>query len=414
MLSVLALTSEPPWPLDSGGCIRTFHLMHALAAAFDLRLVCPMTPNQQPAVKELATRGIRVVPANVGPRTPFGELRRLGRARLSGEPYVLYRRHARPEVVRTFTDELTRLRPSVVYLDHLDSFQYAEPAKRLGIPVVLDLHNVYSTLTRRTAEEQRSFPKRWFLRGEAERLAVIERRAVNEVDLVFAVSETEAEHFRSIGGQRVQVVPNGVDCGVLASLPTGRMMQQPVMLYVGTMSWQPNAEAARFLATQVLPRVQAVHPAASLLVVGKGPGPELLRLQERPGVEVVGAVPSVVPHLGRASVLAVPLEAGGGTRLKILEAFAAGLPVVSTAIGAEGITAEPGRHFAQATRDEFADAVLELSANPTQATQLAEAARRLARENYDWSAIGAGAVAGIQRLLNPQKLPDEQGGVNNR
>jgi glycosyltransferase involved in cell wall biosynthesis len=226
----------------------------------------------------------------------------------------------------------------------------------------------------------------------------MERRAACDCTALFAVSRQEADHFRSLGAKAVHVAPNGVDCASLADLPTGRMTHPPVILFLGTMSWGPNASAARFLAIDVMLRLRQRFPSARLLVVGRGPPAHLLALSGVNGVEVTGGVPDVKPYLREANVMAVPLDAGGGTRLKILEAFAAGLPVISTAVGAEGIDATPGQHLIVAERAGFADAVADLLATPEQATQMATAARELAREVYDWGRIGGSAAAVVRAL----------------
>src|SRR6185295_13963861 len=141
---------------------------------------------------------------------------------------------------------------------------------------------------------------------------------------LMTVSDEECRHFADLGAGSVHLVPNGVDCAQYARLATGRHGASPLVLYIGTMSWAPNASAARYLATDVLPAVRARIPGARLRIVGKNPPADLQRLDGVDGVEVTGGVPDVQPHLEAAALLAVPLETGGGTRLKILEAFAAG------------------------------------------------------------------------------------------
>lgn len=393
---LLAATSEVPWPLNSGGHIRSFHLMKALATATDFRLVCPVSPGQESGVEALRSAGINVRPAPVPSRSKWGEFKRLFGASVRREPYVMYRRHAWTEAFAVWRAECATNPPDVLYLDHLDALLYRGAAP--NVPAVIDLHNVYSLLVRRTADEQSNVLKRAFLRAEACKLERIERRAARECQLVCAVSGAEAAHFRSLGAAQVHTIPNGVDCAAFADLPTGRA-GPPVMMFLGTMSWGPNAAAARFLAREVLPALRARFSDVVLAIVGRDPPADLLALNGAAGIEVTGGVPDVKPYLVRASVLAVPLDAGGGTRLKILEAFAAGLPVVSTAVGAEGIAAQPGTHFALAERLKFAEAIAELLADRDASLRMAERARELARAEYDWSRIGRRAVEVVTRLV---------------
>jgi glycosyltransferase involved in cell wall biosynthesis len=196
----------------------------------------------------------------------------------------------------------------------------------------------------------------------------------------------------------VAVVPNGVDCARYAHLPAGRRTGPPTVMFLGAMSWEPNVAAAEFLARDVLPALLPRVPDVRLRIVGRDPTPRVQRLAgDR--VEVTGSVPDVLAPLADAHVLAVPLLAGGGTRLKILEAFAAGLPVVSTPVGCEGIAADPDRHLVVAETPAFAEALARTLLAPEAAATMAAAARVLARDRYDWDAIGAGASAAIRQAV---------------
>jgi glycosyltransferase involved in cell wall biosynthesis len=396
--NVLAITSEVPWPLNSGGHIRTFHLLKALAAATDLRLVVPVHHHETQAVEAVRAVGISVVGVPVGVRTPWREAGRMLTAGLLGEPYVMYRRHLRHAVARAWRAELRGRPPDVLYLDHLDSAVYRLNAGRgFAGPSVIDFHNSYSLLVERQVPRERNTLRRAFLGREARLLEKMERRAARACNAVLAVSDQEADYFRRLGASSVRTIPNGVDCASLVPLPTGRC-GEPIVLFLGTMSWGPNADAARFLAQEVLPVLQQRLPHARLLVVGRNPPADLLALGERLGIEVTGGVDDIRPYLERAALLAVPLDVGGGTRLKILEAFAAGLPVVSTAVGAEGIAARPGIHYVRAERNELVDAIAGLLEDPAAGARLAQEARGLALKMYDWPRIAADCVSIVERL----------------
>ena len=384
--SVLAITSELPWPLDRGGHLRSFHLLRGLAADFDVRLVAPMEPGQEALVPALTAAGLRVCAVPVGRRRAPAETLRVVRAALSREPYVLFRRHDRVSVRQMVSTQLAINRADLLYLDHLDSALYAD---RSHVPAILDLHNVYSALVRRTAAEQTNPVVGQYLRGEAALLERAEQRAATRAALVTATSDEDCAYYQACGARRVVLVPNGVDCDAYSSLPLVRTSRSPLILYVGTMSWGPNAAAAKYLALDVLPRIQQRIPDARLRIIGREPPPDIRALAGRPDVEVTGAVPDVVPHLREAHALAVPLESGGGTRLKILEAFAAGLPVVSTPVGCEGLRAEHGVHLLVAPREHISQALVTVLTNRLLAYALAERARDLVREHYDWRSIGA-------------------------
>jgi glycosyltransferase involved in cell wall biosynthesis len=276
--------------------------------------------------------------------------------------------------------------PDVWYFDHLDSMQYAELCG--STPFVVDCHNVYSELVSRTGDESRGLLRRTYLRREGRLLARMEQRAARTARAVLAVSERDAAHYHSLGPAAVYVAPNGVDSRAYATLRAGGQSAEPIILFVGAMSWPPNVSAVHFLASVVLPAVRRRLPAVRLRIVGADPTPEVQALAALPGVEVTGRVPDMAPYLRDAHVLAVPLESGGGTRLKILEAFAAGVPVVATAVAAEGLAVIADHHLLLAERDRFADSVLEVLLDPGRATRRAAHARKLAAQRYDWSAIG--------------------------
>jgi polysaccharide biosynthesis protein PslH len=395
--TVLAITSELPWPLDSGGHLRTFHVQKHLATACDLRLVVPVVGDRSADLTTLESHGIRVIPVPVPDRSKLAEAKRLLNAGLVGEPYIMYRRHARAEVFAAWQRELVAQKPHVTWLDHLDSFLFNATARQHGVRTILDLHNIYSLILERMADEQPNALKKAFFRGEAKRLAKIEQRACVDANTIIAVSSTEADHFRKLGAKSVVVAPNGVDCSTFTTLPCGRPTVPPVVMFLGTMSWGPNVSAAISLARDIFPHVRAKLPNAELLLVGKDPAPEVRAFATQPGVMVTGSVPSIRPYLERASLLAVPLDSGGGTRLKILEAFAAGLPVVSTAVGAEGIDAT-ANELVIAERPVMANAIVELLGDQARANRLAAAARKLAETTYDWPMIGAKCVASVREI----------------
>lgn len=393
---VLVVTSEIPWPLNTGGHLRTYHLMKALASECEVRLVTAVNSSNDPGIAALEEAGLKVRAAVTGVRNRGREAWRALWTLVRGEPYVMFHRHNCYAVEEAIRDELAGETPDLVYLDHLDPLVYRPlfPKAR----VVADLHNVYSKLAHRVADE-RLWPMRAYLKHEAGMLRGMERRVAAEADTLMVVSDEERGEFQSLGGRCVRLVPNGVDCSLYRHLPAGREHERPVLLYLGALSWQPNARAAEFLARDVMPRILTEHPHARLQIVGRNPGQDVKLLARLPGVEVHANVPDVGVYLEQSTLLAVPLDSGGGTRLKILEAFAAGLPVVSTPVGCEGIDCVSGQHLWVAERDCFADALLENLDAPALAREYAERGRQLVEEKYDWSVIGRLACAAVKEAV---------------
>lgn len=395
--AVLAVTSEIPWPLDTGGHIRSFNILKALARRFDVALVAPVNAADKAAEGIFRSQGVELVGVAVGRRHPLGELQRVLAAIAWGEPYVLFRRHNRPQLRRALKGQLRNRKFDAIYLDHLDPlvFRALFPP---DVPVIADLHNVYSRLVERVSEEHSGL-KRWYLHRESRLLAEMERQIAVRASALMAVSQEEALYFKELGGRQASIVPNGVDCSLYRDIPAGRGTNPPVMLFVGALSWQPNAAAAEFLARQVLPGVREKYPHTVLKLVGRNPGRDVLELARLDGVEVHANVPDIRVYLAEANLLAVALDSGGGTRLKILEAFAAGLPVLSTSVGCEGIDCTHGKELWIAEREGFAVAAIKLIEDPQFAQQLALQARQLVETRYDWQIIGEYACNAVMGAL---------------
>jgi glycosyltransferase involved in cell wall biosynthesis len=393
-MDVLAISSELPWPTDSGGRLRSFHVLKAIAKSFSCRLIAPIRGDRRTDVSVLESHGLQVSPVPVPPRSKLAEAKRLAKARLRGEPYVLYARHDLPEMQRAVAAAMAE-KPKLVWLDHLDSFLFHPHIH--NAKSIIDLHNIYSLIPARLACETANPLKSAFFRVEAKRLARVEALAAAHCDAVMAVSKSEADYFQLLGAKRVVVAANGVDCAAFAKL--SRNERKPLVLFLGTLNWGPNVGAAVALAREIFPQVRAAIPAAELAIVGRDPCAEVKALAG-PGVTVYGSVPDVKPYLAEASLLAVPLDSGGGTRLKILEAFAAGLTVVSTAVGAEGIDAANGDEIAIAERPAMAAAIIALLKDESKRMHLAARAKLLAEQRYDWAGIGETCVQTIRDLIN--------------
>jgi glycosyltransferase involved in cell wall biosynthesis len=183
-----------------------------------------------------------------------------------------------------------------------------------------------------------------------------------------------------------QIVPNGVDTDYFSA--EGPAASEGHLFFTGSMDWAPNENAVLSFLDEIWPEVRRVQPEVPFYVVGRNPSSRLRSRHGRDGVRITGTVPDVRPYMRRALALLVPMRVGGGTRLKILEAFAARVPVVSTAIGIEGIDAEPGVHYLQAeSATDFAEAVTRLKQDPGLGRSLAAAAGELATTRYSWDAV---------------------------
>lgn len=266
------------------------------------------------------------------------------------------------------------------------------------VPTALVFQNLTDSLRRRQASGAHGLD-RWRLGRDADLTRRAVRRNVHRVQRAFACSEDDASAIRSQYGLDCAVVPNGADTTALSLV--GRAGQVPnELLFTGTMSYPPNAEGITWFVREVLPLVRTSRPDVHLSVVGRDPGPDVLRLADTESVDVTGRVQDLRPYFEKACVVLVPLRSGSGTKLKMIEAMAAGKAIVSTSVGAEGIAGESHSEYVVAdSPQDFADALLHVMGSPDLAGSLGDAARCIAREQYSWDAIGRNFAADIDAWL---------------
>jgi len=222
---------------------------------------------------------------------------------------------------------------------------------------------------------------------------------------VLVVSEVDRQRcLRSRPGQRTLVVANGVDCEAIQPVVC-RNSAPPVLTLTGDMGFAPNIDAAIFLASRVFPAIRHVHPDAELRLVGRNPAPPVRALQGG-GITVTGEVDQMLPYLHATTVYVAPHFTGAGTRTKILEAMAAGLPIVTTRVGIEGIEAFPGREvLLAADPGSMVTAILQLLTNTAERQRVGAAARHLVEAQYDWRRCLAPLESLYTALLSSRPLP---------
>jgi glycosyltransferase involved in cell wall biosynthesis len=263
--------------------------------------------------------------------------------------------------------------------------------------VVCDSHNIESEVMRRYSEHATDRFRRLYARMAAPRLQYFETRTMPKFDAHITVSARDRARLNAMcPGSQAFTVENGVDVKYyrepLLTLGGSRQQQDRKhrVLFVGSMDYHSNINAACQFARDVWPMIYAKSPHLTFTITGCRPAPEVLALAAQPGIEVTGTVPDVRPYLRQALVEVVPLHIGGGTRLKILEAMAARVPVVATPMGAEGLEVRHRREVLVAqTSGEFVHAVLELEADANLRQRLTDAGEQLVESRHDWTQLGA-------------------------
>ena len=383
----LVLTPQLPWPLDDGGRIGLHQFTWSVARACDTTLIAMVPPTAAAAVlpPALEVLGVRLVTV---PHTPPPAWIAAAHGVFGPWPYTLAR--YRDTHFHAMLQRLVReVRPTFALINHLHLATYADALE--GTALVLREHNVESRWLARYAATRTNPLVRAYAQHQASRMRTAEAQLCERMDLVLAIHDDEARELRQLAPRaRIEVVPVALDperyCAPVRQTP-------PVVLLTASFGWPPNSEGARRFLAHGWPRVRAAHPQARLRLVGKALPDALAAFARSQGAEAVGYVHDIAPEFAQASALVVPLWAGAGMRVKIVEALFARLPVVSTALGAEGLALESGRDVLLGeTPEALGDAIAALLAAPARIDAMAAAGHATAMGRWSLEALAGPMV----------------------
>lgn len=390
MARVLFLTELLPYPLVSGAKIRAYYVLRHLAARHQVTLLSFVRADDRPGdvahLESIVDQVLTIPLRRSWPRNIRAMLVSLA----TGQPAIITR-----EAIGAMSNRVRGLLAArdidIIHADQIPMAQYGLLGKEAGVGTLLDQHNATFQIVRRLARHERS-PAKWlFLQREARAFARYEVEVCRRFDHVTFVTEEDRQALsaQSPGemlADHSTVIPICVDPGAVR--PVTPALAPFRVTHVGTMYWPPNVEGMLWFFETVWPHVRSQAPAACLTLIGKNPPKAIQALAGQSGVEVLGYVEDLDPYLAETAAFVVPLRAAGGMRVKILDAWCWGLPIVSTTIGAEGISVQDGDNILIADEPAgLAHAVVRLLCEPDLHRRLRTAGRRWVEARYDWRRI---------------------------
>ncbi len=392
-MQILILTPQIPWPPHQGASLRNFNIVQGLvdggaqvamlSFAEEAQLEADLTP-----LISLLNR-FETVP--VPERTSAERLKQMVTSPIPDMGHRLFA----PDFFAKLEKLLADLKPAVVQIEGIELARAIETVRehRPKTKIVFDNHNAETALQKRIYETDiqnwRKLPKAMYSRVQVNKLDKFEQWACQESDVVTAVSERDAEilqAYRRPDQTPVTHIPNCIDVSEFGMVEPEREIAYD-LVFTGKMDYRPNVDGMLWFTDEIWPLIKEARPDTTLAIVGKNPAPSIEFLDYLDGVTVTGGVAEIAPWLNCSRIMIMPLRMGSGTRLKLIQGLAAGLPIVSTTNGAEGYPAKDGKELLIGdSPEEFAAQVGRLLVNRERQRLLGQNGRAFA-EAYDWRRV---------------------------
>ena len=378
------LTPYLPYPLLSGGQIRTYNLLKHLQAKHDITLFSFIRKDEErqylPELQKFCRQVI------VFKRRPAWSLSNVLLAGFSTFPFVMISTYLSKTVRQAIDTAISQEKYDVI---HAEPFYMMPNIPKTDIPILLVEQTIEYLVYQKYADDFSFWPLKPLLYIDIIKLRLWEQYFWRQATRLVAMSDQDRQiMLKATGGtKQIDVVANGVDSDYFNAV-RHQANKTPTILFVGNFKWLPNKDAATFLAREIWPLIKHQLSHARLWIVGANPTPEIKALGKIPGVTVEGEINDIRSAFARASVLLAPIRNGRGTKYKVLEAMAAGLPVVTTPLGIDGLDVNPGQHALIATTASgLAAETVNLLKMESLGEKIAIAAKNLVTQKYNWSII---------------------------
>lgn len=380
-MTALILSPEPPYPLHGGGAFRTASLLHYFARFADVDLVLISDSGQPALLPDGLVRNQHVIPLSHHSRSLAARYLRNARRAIRGVPPLIERVGGLESAIER---AIGGRRYDFGLVEHFWCAPYIEQLRRCCATTILDLHNIESVLDRRCAGVTTGLVRAGHRRFAAA-YRELEAALLPRYSTVLAASDEDAATARTIApAARVKVYPNS-----LPQMEIPRVMERPCIVFSGNFEYHPNIDAVAFLVREIWPLIRRACPGLRLRLVGRGE--RFIRhllpsgSPDRTGIEVTGSVENAVAEIAQARVVVAPLRAGSGTRIKILEAWAAARCVVATPLAIEGLDARNGVDVSVAADPAaFAREVIRLQNDDAARKRIGAHARQAYEDRYTW------------------------------
>lgn len=412
-MRVLQLAPRVCWPLDTGAKLRNYHLARILSENACVSLLAFQHEGEPDTIPQNHYEQMVTVKRDHG-----YPLTKVLRGAFGTTPLPLLNYTTEP-MKRALKQLLADNDFDLVQLEsiHLMGYVPIIRASRSNPLVICDWHNIESELMRRYGERERNILRRNYARRTTKLMADAEKQAMVELDAHVTVSERDAELLHALNSEaRVSTIENGVDAVFYSDAQIANAHQRWAtettevlsgkdrIVFVGSMDYHANIDGVISFCRAVWPRLRECRPDLVFTIVGRDPTPAVRDLASLSGIEVTGTVDDVRPYYHEALASVVPLKVGGGSRLKILEAMAAGVPVVSSTLGAEGLNVHNEKDILIADSDDsMIEAVVRIIEDNELRSQLVNAGRELVFNEYDWSTLGTSLFKNHAQLLSKRR-----------